>query len=477
MKKNAASKNALKKNSGPGPDLDGPEAAAVSADGSGAADALPGKEEIAAAQSAVRAFMNGSGQARVRAFLDRLSPAPPQVLLLEGGTADERLAAAHYWSLLLNCPAVNGQDRPSQGRRAALADVPPFSGSEAASGPDARAGGQAGGPSAPDAGGSSASAQGGLMALLAAPSQGGRTAKSSRTVALPGLEASAPVGRPVLEQVEPDHEYLPPDAAAPDVGPSRLLPPDADFSLPLAPDAGAARAAVPCLECPECIRMLTHLHRDCFFFDGLAGSIKIDEVRAMRAVLGEPAREARCRIVILREAQSLVEAAANALLKSLEEPRPGTSFILLAPQRERLLPTLVSRSFVLTLPWPWEADPDWRDRLAPWEAALCSFMQSGRDLFERSGGKGAVDAPLAHDLTGLCRRALARRISALRSGAPPDEGLESLLARLPAQRLRMLDEALAECQDSLIYNVNPALVLEWLATRMFLLLPRAALPR
>lgn len=220
--------------------------------------------------------------------------------------------------------------------------------------------------------------------------------------------------------------------------------------------------------------MLTHLHRDCFFFDGLAGSIKIDEVRAMRAVLGEPAREARRRVVILREAQSLVEAAANALLKSLEEPRPDTSFILLAPQRERLLPTLVSRSFVLTLPWPWEEDAERRDLLAPWEATLCSFMQSGRDLFERSGGKGAVDAALVNDLAGLCRRALARRISALQSGAPPGEGLESLLARLPAQRLRMLDEALAECQDSLIYNVNPALVLEWLATRMFLLLPRSA---
>ena len=38
----------------------------------------------------------------------------------------------------------------------------------------------------------------------------------------------------------------------------------------------------------------------------------------------------------------------------------------------------------------------------------------------------------------------------------------------------MLDEALAECQDSLMYNVNPVLVLEWLATRMYLLLPRTA---
>ena len=36
--------------------------------------------------------------------------------------------------------------------------------------------------------------------------------------------------------------------------------------------------------------MLTHLHRDCFFFDGLAGSIKIDEVRAQtRAIMSDAA--------------------------------------------------------------------------------------------------------------------------------------------------------------------------------------------
>jgi DNA polymerase-3 subunit delta' len=308
--------------------------------------------------------------------------------------------------------------------------------------------------------------QGGLMDLLSAPPpQGGQAGQTPfLSLALPGLEAPAPVRPTDPDSAEHDSAPLPLDDVSQDAG----------FAGLSAPDSDAARAAAPCLDCPECIRMLTHLHRDCFFFDGLAGSIKIDEVRAMRAVLGEPAREARCRVVILREAQSLVEAAANALLKSLEEPRPGTSFVLLAPQRERLLPTLISRSLVLTLPWPWEDDPERRDRLALWEAALCSFIRSGRDLFERSGVKGAVDAALVHDLAGLCRRALAGRIRALQTGDPPDQGLESLLARLPAQGLRILDEALAECQDSLIYNVNPTLVLEWLATRMHLLLPRPA---
>lgn len=220
--------------------------------------------------------------------------------------------------------------------------------------------------------------------------------------------------------------------------------------------------------------MVTHLHRDCFFLDGTAGSIKIDDVRALRSVLGEPPREAECRIVIFREAQALGEAAANSLLKSFEEPRPQTSFIMLVPQRERLLPTLVSRSFVLTLPWPVEEDRNKRESLASWEAALCSFLRTGRDFFEKSGTKGAVDAPLVHDIANMSRRALTRAIRSRKEGKGvlESEGLEQILAVLPEARLRMVDEALAECQDSLIYGVNPTLVLEWLATRVYLLLPR-----
>lgn len=427
------------------------------AEGSGEAapaDALPGEEEISAVQGTVRAFMRNPGQARARAFLETLSVSPPQVLLLEGGTADERLAAAHYWALLLNCPNSRAASVPEKPR--SRSGAAPDS-SESAQTREAELD-----HPAMEADDSPAPTEGGLLALLTdAPPRTDKAPEAAAiTLGLPGLQPPPDPGH----AASAGHHPEPAAPAGLDPDGARLDPAQAD-ALPGGP---------PCLECPECIRMLTHLHRDCFFFDGLAGSIKIDEVRAMRAVLGEPAREARCRIVILREAQSLVEAAANALLKSLEEPRPGTSFVLLAPQRERLLPTLVSRSFVLTLPWPRQADPDQRDRLAPWEAALCSFLQTGRDFFERSSAKGAVDAALVHDLTNLCRRVLAGRLSSPQSGALPDEGLDSLLARMPAQRLRMLDEALAECQDSLIYNVNPTLVLEWLATRMYLLLPRSA---
>jgi DNA polymerase-3 subunit delta' len=302
------------------------------------------------------------------------------------------------------------------------------------------------------------------------------------------------------------HGGLPKTIAPRQVQPSLLsaASPAPQASMEPARNIETKDGALPCLNCLECLRMIVRLHRDFFFLDGLAGSITIGDVRAMRGILDEPPREARYRVVIFREAQALVEAAANALLKSFEEPRQATSFVLLAPQRERLLPTLASRSFTLTLPWPESfpgaassspatvasAEPSTTgskaalagtedssvlsddDPVISWEAELCLFLNSGRGWFDRTAIKGAVGAPLVHGMLRLCRRALASRILALRSGAESREGLESFLARLPEQRLRMVDEILAECQDSLLYAVNPTLVLEWMATRLYLLLPK-----
>ena len=217
--------------------------------------------------------------------------------------------------------------------------------------------------------------------------------------------------------------------------------------------------------------MIAGLHRDFLLLDGRIGSIKIQEVRDILPVLGEPPREAHRRVVVLAEAQALGEAAANALLKSLEEPRPGTAFVLLAPQRERLLPTLVSRGFALTLPWPEAEVHDERvQRLA---AALAEMARSGRGWIAETAPKGAVDAPLAHGLVNACRRALASALSQLAVGGDSSlSGLAGAMSKLPPARMRMLDEELAEAQDSLNIGVNPALVLDRLAGRLFLLTPR-----
>lgn len=296
-------------------------------------DALPAPQVIEAELSRIAHFASAQTHGRILDFFERLRPNPPQVILIEGGTTADRLAAADYWLLLLNCP------------------------------------------------------------------NGG-----------------------------------------------------------------------PCLECPTCIRFATHLHRDCFFLDGSEGSIKIATLRdEVRPVLGEPPREAPYRGVIFHEAQYMTPDAANIMLKSLEEPVSATSFLLLTPQRERLLPTLVSRSMVLTLPWCTAASDEdaFEDE---WEQAFCQFLLNGRELMGKTGQRGALDIYTGQRIINLCRRKLAQTLA----GRPHsgNQSLADFFARMPAPQQRIVDEVLSQAQDMLLANVSAATAIEWAATRLFLLIPR-----
>ncbi|MEY2930114.1 MAG: hypothetical protein RL033_863 [Pseudomonadota bacterium] len=76
--------------------------------------------------------------------------------------------------------------------------------------------------------------------------------------------------------------------------------------------------------------------------------IGVEQIR--RIVLSRatfPAHEARHLLFIFRAAHELTVSAANALLKTLEEPRPNVHFVLLTDQPRRLLDTVRSRSLPL----------------------------------------------------------------------------------------------------------------------------------
>ena len=225
----------------------------------------------------------------------------------------------------------------------------------------------------------------------------------------------------------------------------------------------------PCLHCPACLQIGANLFHDLYVLDGREGSIKIETVRELRTILGEAPRGDGKRVVILAEAQSLGVEAANALLKSLEEPRPGVCFLLLAPQRERLLPTLVSRGWVVTLAWP-EAGTPSTPELFQWEEALAEFMASGQGWLDKTSGKGAVDAALARRIVLSVQKAQAA-LHAGRDGGP----LGRRLAILPEAGHLHVNDLLAQCQESLDYMVSPPLVLNWLATRLHIVYRHARL--
>lgn len=70
--------------------------------------------------------------------------------------------------------------------------------------------------------------------------------------------------------------------------------------------------------------------------------VRLEQIREISQFLARPPLEAPRSLVIIEQAETMPEAAANALLKTLEEPGQAT-IILLAPSVESLLPTLVSR--------------------------------------------------------------------------------------------------------------------------------------
>ena len=81
----------------------------------------------------------------------------------------------------------------------------------------------------------------------------------------------------------------------------------------------------------------------------IAASIPVDEVRRLRQFLAMSTEATAWRVVIVDSADELNIAAANALLKSLEEPPPRTIFLLITSQPGRLLATIRSRCRVLSL--------------------------------------------------------------------------------------------------------------------------------
>jgi DNA polymerase III subunit delta' len=70
--------------------------------------------------------------------------------------------------------------------------------------------------------------------------------------------------------------------------------------------------------------------------------IRLEQIREITEFLSRPSMLAPRSVVVIEQAETMAEGAANALLKTLEEPGRAT-LILIAPSSDAILPTLVSR--------------------------------------------------------------------------------------------------------------------------------------
>ncbi|PKM20307.1 MAG: DNA polymerase III subunit delta' [Gammaproteobacteria bacterium HGW-Gammaproteobacteria-15] len=99
----------------------------------------------------------------------------------------------------------------------------------------------------------------------------------------------------------------------------------------------------PCGKCKSCLLRVAGSHSDLLIIDSSGSSIGVDSVRQLSQFMYGRAQQQVNKVVLLADAEKLTEAAANALLKTLEEP-PQNSFLLLQTRASNTLAaTLLSR--------------------------------------------------------------------------------------------------------------------------------------
>ncbi len=138
----------------------------------------------------------------------------------------------------------------------------------------------------------------------------------------------------------------------------------------------------PCGRCLACHKMISGNHPDVRIFDSDDEAIKIDQMRELQRELSLSPLESQYRIALLCNFERATNSAANALLKTLEEPGPAVTLILTAADPSGLLPTVVSRCQLLALrPLPKQTVLDAlqsRWQVPPEQAELLAQLAAGR---------------------------------------------------------------------------------------------------
>lgn len=139
--------------------------------------------------------------------------------------------------------------------------------------------------------------------------------------------------------------------------------------------------------------------------------IRIDQIRTLEDFVFVGAHRHGARVVVIEPAEAMNIAAANALLKILEEPPSSVYFILISSQWRRLLPTIRSRCRVLKLPQPALAEAtEWLAAKGDRQAAELLPLVGGAPLLaieESERGRGSALAGLVASLTDPGRDPLA----------------------------------------------------------------------
>ncbi|PJG83906.1 DNA polymerase III subunit delta' [Caviibacterium pharyngocola] len=126
----------------------------------------------------------------------------------------------------------------------------------------------------------------------------------------------------------------------------------------------------PCGQCHACRLLVAGNHPDVYYLASQENrDIGIEQVREINEKLTQFAQQNGNKILFVKEAERLTESAANAMLKTLEEPRPNTYFLLQTDVSAPLLATIYSRCQVWTIHLPAERIAlNWLAQQGEWSA-------------------------------------------------------------------------------------------------------------
>lgn len=137
----------------------------------------------------------------------------------------------------------------------------------------------------------------------------------------------------------------------------------------------------PCNECAACLQIREHKHVDVVWIEPEKKSrvVGVDRIRDLQRVIYQTSYSGGWKAVVFVGADRIGEEAANAFLKTLEEPPSRCIFLLLTDTPQAILPTILSRCQRLLLSSESELLPE------PWRTALIGILTTplGKGLMGR----------------------------------------------------------------------------------------------
>ncbi|SFB91276.1 DNA polymerase-3 subunit delta' [Marinospirillum celere] len=198
----------------------------------------------------------------------------------------------------------------------------------------------------------------------------------------------------------------------------------------------------PCGRCSACQLLYSGFHPDWHgvYPEAEGKAIKVDQIREMNAQVQQSAQRGGYKLVLLWPAEAMNINAANALLKTLEEPEPRTQFVLVSDQPSNLPATIRSRC----QQWAVKAPP--LSEGSNWLACQLTDEQCPETLLKAAGGRPLQAWKLASPELEEPRQLLLQTMETLNRGGDPSE----LAARLKSFTLAdLLDYLQAWLADTL----------------------------